>query len=139
VAVGQLDPGREVAAVPGRQEADNERGWLVAVGGHNRHIGKVATARDKVVVMVPTLEGFILAGWQGIIYRSECNQLFWQGFHPNDHARLLPYLVGRRSTWEPGVEFNFQELFNRVHAIFSQWRHEDEEAKAEDMRQWKLA
>ena len=75
----------------------------------------------------------------GFIFRSECNQLFWQGFYPNDRARLLPYLVGRCSTQQPGVEFNFQELFDRVHAIFSQWRHEDEEAKAEDMRQWKLA
>jgi len=60
-----LDPGREVAVVPGRQEANSERGWLVAIGSHNRHIGKVATARDEVVVMVPPPEGFILAGRQG--------------------------------------------------------------------------
>src|SRR5712691_11162679 len=75
----------------------------------------------------------------GFISKSECNQLFWQGFHPNDRARLLPQLVGRRSTRQPGVEFHFQELFDRVHAIFSQWRLEDEEAEAEATQQRKLA
>src|SRR5712691_7588771 len=54
------------------------------------------------------------------ISKSECNQLFWQGFHPNDRARLLPYLGGRHSIRQPGEKFNFQELFDRVHAIFSQ-------------------
>ena len=34
----------------------------------------------------------------GFISKSECNQLFWQGFHPNNCAMLLPHLVGRRST-----------------------------------------
>src|SRR5712691_1978465 len=67
----------------------------------------------------------------GFISKSECNQLFWQGFHPNDRAMLLPYLVGRCSTQQPGANFNFQELFDQVYAIFSQWRLEDEEAEAE--------
>jgi len=34
----------------------------------------------------------------GFISKSECTK---KGFHPNDRARLLPYLVGRRSTQQP--------------------------------------
>src|SRR5712691_6977616 len=69
------------------------------------------------------------------ISRMDCNKLFWQGFHPDDRARLLPYLGGRHSIRQPGEKFNFQELFDRVHAVFSQWRLEDEEAEAEAV-QW---
>ena len=65
------------------------------------------------------------------ISSTDCNKLFWQGFHPNDHARLLPYLGGRQSIQQPGERFDFQELFKWVHAIFFQWRLEDEEAEAE--------
>jgi hypothetical protein len=65
------------------------------------------------------------------ISRSDCNKLFWKGFHLDDRARLLPYLGGRHSIRQPGEEFNFQKLFDRVYDIFSQWRLEDEEAEAE--------
>ena len=65
--------------------------------------------------------------------RRECNKLFWQGFHADDCAMLYPHLVGRHSFQKPGADFDYQELFNQIHAIFSQWRLEDEDAEAEEV------
>jgi len=68
----------------------------------------------------------------------ECNKLFWQGFHADDCAMLYPQLIGRHSFQKPGADFDYQELFNQIHAIFAQWRCEDEAAKAKAERQRKL-
>jgi hypothetical protein len=64
----------------------------------------------------------------------ECNELFWQGFHPDDRAMLFPHIVDRRPFRKPGPDFDFRELFEKVHDIFYQWRLEDEDAEAEAAR-----
>ena len=69
--------------------------------------------------------------------RTNFNELFWQGFHPDDRAMLLRYLGGSHSIQQPGADFNFQERFDQVHAIFSQWRLEDEGAEAEAAQRWR--
>ena len=51
------------------------------------------------------------------ISRRECNELFWQGFHLDDHAMLFPHIIDRRPFWKPGPDFDFRELFNWIHAI----------------------
>jgi len=43
---------------------------------------------------------------------KECNKLFWQGFHADDRAMLYPHIVDRRSLRKPGVDFDYQELFD---------------------------
>jgi len=70
--------------------------------------------------------------------RRECNKLFWQGFHADDRAMLYPRLIGRHPFQKPGADFDYQELFNRIHTIFAQWRREDKAAEAEAERQRKL-
>ena len=69
--------------------------------------------------------------------RRECNKLFWQGFHADDRTMLYPRLIGRHPFQKPGADFDYQELFDRVHAILSKWRLKDE-AEAEAERQRKL-
>ena len=73
------------------------------------------------------------------ISRRECNELFWQGFHPDDRAMLFPHIIDRCPFRKPGPDFDFRELFDRIHAIFYQWTLEDEAAEAEAVRQRKLA
>jgi len=66
--------------------------------------------------------------------KRESNELFWQGFHPNDRAMLFPYLIDKRPNQRPGANLNFKELFNLAHPIFSHRR-----LAAEAARQTKLA
>jgi len=66
----------------------------------------------------------------GYVSDTECNELFWQGFHPNDHAILLPYLVDKCPNQWPGADFNFKELFGLAH-IFISHRRPAARAKAE--------
>ena len=53
--------------------------------------------------------------------KKERNKLFWQGFHPDDRTMLFPYLVNKRPNQLPG-DFNFREVFNIAHAVFSRRR-----------------
>ena len=69
----------------------------------------------------------------------ECNELFWQGFHPDDHAILYPHIVNSCPFWKPGPDFDFRKLFDKVHDIFYQWSLEDKAAEAEAARRRKLA
>jgi len=64
MAVHQLETSREVVADPGRKEADNKRGWLVAIGSHNGGVCEMVTTRDEVIVMMPTTEGLVLVAGQ---------------------------------------------------------------------------
>ena len=68
------------------------------------------------------------------VSKRESNELFWQGFHPDDRAMLSPYLVNKRANQWPGANLNFKELFNLAHAIFS-----DRRLAAEAARQRRLA
>jgi len=61
---------------------------------------------------------------------TECNKLFWQGFHPNNRAMLLPYLVNKCPNQQPGADLNFKELFSLAH-IFISHRRPAARAKAE--------
>jgi hypothetical protein len=74
-----------------------------------------------------------------LMTRRECNELFWQGFHPDDCAMLYSHIDDRHSFQRPGSDFNFRELFDKVYDIFYQWRLEDEAAEAEAARRRKLA
>jgi len=62
--------------------------------------------------------------------RRESNKLFQQGFHADNRTMLYPQLIGRHPLQKPGADFDYQVLFNRIHAIFAQWRLEDKAAKA---------
>ena len=50
--------------------------------------------------------------FSGRMSTKECNKLFWQGFHADDRAMLYPHIVDRRSLRKPGVDFDYQELFD---------------------------
>jgi hypothetical protein len=65
--------------------------------------------------------------------KRECNELFWKGFHRDDCAMLYSHIVDRRPFQKPGADFNFRELFDRIHTIFYQWTLKDEAAEAEAM------
>jgi hypothetical protein len=71
--------------------------------------------------------------------KRECNELFWKGFHHDDRAMLYSHIVDRHPFQKPGADFDFRELFDRIHAIFYQWTLEDEAAEAEAVRRKKLA
>ena len=71
--------------------------------------------------------------------KRECNELFWKGFHCDNRAMLYSHIVDRRPFRKPGADFDFRELFDRIHAIFYQWTLEDEAAEAEAVRRRKLA
>jgi len=66
----------------------------------------------------------------GYVSDTECNKLFWQGFHPDNRAMLLPYLVNKYPNQRPGADFNFKELFGLTH-IFISHRRPAARAKAE--------
>jgi hypothetical protein len=52
--------------------------------------------------------------------KRECNELFWKGFHRDDHTMLYSHIVNRCPFWKPGADFDFRELFDQIHTIFYQ-------------------
>ena len=56
------------------------------------------------------------------ISRRECDQLFWQGLHPDDRSMLSPHLFKKCPNQSPGANFDFQELFHLAYAVFTHRR-----------------
>jgi len=54
--------------------------------------------------------------------KRECNELFWQGFHPDDQVIHFPYLLDDRPNQLPGENLHFRELFDLAHPFFSRRR-----------------
>src|SRR5260221_1404556 len=48
--------------------------------------------------------------------KRECNKLFLQGFHPDDHATLFPYLIDKRPNQLP-EDLDFREVFDIANAV----------------------
>jgi len=53
-----------------------------------------------------------------LLSKRECNKLFLQGFHPDNHATLFPYLIDKRPSQLP-EDFDFREIFNIANAVLS--------------------
>jgi len=66
--------------------------------------------------------------------KRECNKLFLQGFHPDDHATFFPYIINKHPNQLPG-DFDFREVFNVAMTMLS---HRRLAAKAKAMCRRKL-
>ena len=66
--------------------------------------------------------------------KRECNKLFLQGFHPDDHAMFFPYIINKRPNQLLG-DFDFWEVFNVAKTMLS---HRRLAAEAEAVHRRKL-
>ena len=54
--------------------------------------------------------------------KRECDMLFWKGFHVNNRAALLPYLLDKRPNQQPGATLSFRELFDLAYPFLTRKR-----------------